>query len=216
MENISYKDEKNPTVVSEVEMYEIPFIKDKTYFMIFDNWVNFIKGVERTIRNSQTYTDYISHLKEMGLTKCQVLGNIDSNMSEKGHPVTVEMHHGPLFTLFDYVAIVIQHMLKNDLPINSIRVAKLIMDEHWAGNVQTVMLSATAHQSVDSGKLFISFKQAHGNLTRFIEKYRDGINENQMEKIHKYIQLSEEHKSTDNGLFELQETMKDWSRRRYV
>ena len=216
MDNIEYKDGNNPKIASEVEEYELQFYKDKQFFMVFDNWVSFVKGVEKAIRTSDDYTDYVAHLKEMGLTRCQVLGNVDSNMSEKGHKVSVEMHHGPILTLFDYVSVVIGHMLKHDMKITSPRVANLVMDEHWAGNVQTVMLSSSVHQAVDSGKLFISLKQAHGNLNGFIQKYADGFTQNQKEKINKYIELCEKHQSTDNGIFDLKETMHDWSRRRYI
>lgn len=214
MENVTYKDNGNPTVSSDTAEYEIAIDKDKYFFMVQENYVNFIKGVERLVRTSDDYTDYIAHLKEMGLTRCQVLGNVDSNLSEKGHKVSVEMHHGPIFTLFDYVGAIVTHMLKHNIPVTTPRVAKIIMDEHWAGNIQTVMLSSSVHEALDSGKVFISLKQAKGNLNGFIKKYEDGITEFQKEKINKYIALSEEHESTDSGIFDLQETMHDWSRRR--
>ena len=217
MENINYKiEESNPTVVSNADDFEIALYKDKYFFMVFDNYVKFIKSCESLIRKSDDYSKYVAHLKEMGLTRCQVLGNVDSNMSEKGHPVSVEMHHGPIFTLFDYCGAVIMHMLKNNIPITTPRVAKIIMAEHWAGNIQTVMLSSTVHAAVDSGKVFISLKQAHGNLNAFLVKYMDGLTEDNINKINKYIRMSEAHQSSDGGLFELQESMHDWSTRRRI
>ena len=216
MENIEYSKTADLAVRSDTAEFEISFYKDKTFFMVFDNYVNYIKGIEKTIRQSDDYTNYISHLKELGLTRCQVLGNVDSNMSKKGHRVSVEMHHGPIFTLFDYCGAIITHMVKHDMPITTPRIAKIVMDEHWAGNVQTVMLSSSVHQALDSDKIFISLKQAHGNLNNFIKKYEDGILENQKLKINKYIEMSEQYKSTDNGIFELKETMHDWSHRRLL
>ena len=208
---IVYTDSENPTVSSDKADFDIAFIKDQDFFMVFDNWVSFIKGVEKTIRQSDSYSQYIAHISELGLTKCQVLGHVDSNMSELGHKVSVEMHHGPLLTLFDYVSIVITYMLKHKQKITSMRVAKIVMDEHWLGNVQTVMLSATAHAAVDSGKMFISFDQGHGNIINFLKKYRDGITDEQREKINKFIRMSYKWKSTDNGLFDLHDTMKNWN-----
>lgn len=214
MENIEYKG--TDVVSSDTSDFEIGLLKDRTFFMVQDNYVNFIKATEKTIRQSDDYTDYVAYLKSLGLTRCQVLGNVDSNMSEKAHKVSVEMHHGPVFTLFDYCGTIITHMIKHDKGITTPRLAKIIMAEHWAGNIQTVMLSSTVHAAVDSGKIFVSLKQAVGNLNNFIKKYEDGIMDNQRVKINKYIDLSEAHKATDNGVFELKESMHDWSRRRHL
>lgn len=214
MENVEYKG--TDIVSSNAADFEINLLKDRNFFMVFDNYVNFIKATEKTIRQSDDYTDYVAHLKSLGLTRCQVLGNVDSNMSEKGHKVSVEMHHGPILTLFDYCGILITYMVKHQMQITSMRLAKILMDEHWAGNIQTVMLSSTIHAAVDSGKVFISFKQAKGNLNNFLVKYADGITDDQKKKINKYIELSETRCSTDGGIFDLKETMHDWSRRRHL
>ena len=216
MENVEFKDNAgNPTVVSDASDYEIPFRKNSLFFLVYTNYVSFIKGVEKTIRTSDDYTEYVASLKSRGLTRCQVLGNVDSNMSEKGHKVSVEMHHGPIFTLFDYCAAVILSLVKQGKIVTTFQIAKLVMDEHWAGNVQTVMLSSTVHAAVDSGKIFISLKQSTGDLSGFIKKYGTGLTDKNIKDINGYIDLSLKHKSTDNGLFDLQDAMVDWSRRRY-
>lgn len=217
MENIEYKNEDgNPKVVSDLSEYEIDFRKNHHFFLVYANYTGFIKGVEKLIRTSDDYTDYVASLKNKGLTRCQVLGNVDSNMSEKGHKVSVEMHHGPIFTLFDYCATVITSELKRGQKVTTFKIAKLVMDEHWAGNIQTVMLSSTVHAAVDSGKIFINLKQTTGNISGFIKKYGDGLTAKNIETINKYIDLSNKYKSTDNGLFELKDAMVDWSRRRYI
>ena len=215
MENIEFtKTDTNPTIRSDSEMYELPFYKDHYYFMVLENYVNFIKGCEKNIRTCDAYRKYISELKDLGLTNCQVLGNVyDKGDSDK--MATVEMHHGPIMSLFDYCGCLITYRLKHKLKINSFIIAKIIMQEHFAGNIQTIMLSKTAHQLVDSNKLFLNFKQAHGNINNFITKYRDGLLEDHVKKINTYIEMSIKNKSTDNNLFELKETITDWNRRRY-
>ena len=214
MEDVIYKDDDSQSVGSNLLPFEIQYHKDSKFLMILDNYVNFIKGCERFIRRSNDYNHYVATLKELGFTHCQVLGNIDSSMGEPGHDVSVEMHHGPIFTLFDYCACIVSHMIKHNKKVNTPKVSKIIMDEHWNGNIQTVMLSTSVHQAVDSGKLFINLNQAFGNLNQFIKKYEDGLTEHQKGKINKYIQLSKKYKSTDNGIFDLQETMHSWTKKR--
>jgi hypothetical protein len=210
MENIFYIEDKKYKLGSNIMPYEISFFKDHSFFMVLDNFVNFVKGCEKFIRKTNDYNSYVGALKEIGLTKCQVLGNIDSSLDE----VDVEMHHGPIFTLFDYCSCIVNYLLGKGECVTTPMVAKIIMDEHWLGNIQTVMLSTTVHQAVDSGKLFISLNQAHGNLNEFLKKYKSGLRLNQCEKINQYIEMSKKYKSTDNGLFELKDTIYDWSKRR--
>lgn len=214
MENIEYEGKSNPTITSDTAEFEIALYKDKYFLMVFDNFVNYVKAIEKLIRTSDDYTAYVAELKGRGLTRCQVLGNVDSDFSEKGHKVSVEMHHGPIFTLYDYCEAVMTHMLKHKMKITTPRVAKIIMDEHWDGSIQTVMLSSTVHAAVDSGKVFISLKQASGDLNKFLKKYEDGILDDKRKKINQYIELSEKYKSSDGGIFDLKETMHDWSTRR--
>lgn len=214
MEGISYI-EKNgtPAIKADGSLYEIPFSKDRYYLMVFENYVNFIKGCENLIRNMEEYSQYKASLYAKGLTRCQILGNIDANFDED---ITVEMHHGPIFTLFDYCGCVLTHLVKQNHPkITTFRIASIVMQEHFDGNIQTVMLSKTAHQAVDSNKVFINLDMANGDLGGFLDKYSDGLLEDQKIKINKYIDLSKKYNSTDNGLFKLEEHIKDWSQRRH-
>lgn len=214
MEDVTYVNNETSDVKSNLLPFEISYEKDRSFFMVLENYVGFIKGCENFIRHSKDYSDYISALKDLGLTHCQVLGNIDSSLSISGHEVSVEMHHGPIFTLFDYCGCLIMYLLKNGFTVNTPKIAKIIMNEHWTGNIQTVMLSTTVHQAVDSGKLFINLNQAYGNLNGFLKKYSEGLTIYQCEKINRYIELSKKYKSTDNGIFDLKETIHDWSKRR--
>lgn len=213
MEGVTYKiEEGNPIISSDKILYEIPFSKDKFYLMVFENYVNFIKGCESMVRNMNEYREYKSALYNKGLTRCQVLGNIDANFDEK---IPIEMHHGPIFSLFDYCACVTTYLVKQNHPkITTFRVAEIVMQEHFDGNIQTVMLCETAHQAVDSNKVFLNLDMAHGEVGEFIRKYETGLLEDQKVKINKYIDLSKKYGSTDNRLFDLQETIKDWSKRR--
>ena len=121
------------------------------------------------------------------------------------------MHHGPILTLFDYCAIIVDYHLAHDESVTTFQIIREVLDEHWAGHVQTVMLSKTPHQLVDSGEMFIHFNQARGNLNAFLQKYRDGLTPDRVEKINRYIDMCEQFDSFDNGLFDLKNTITDWN-----
>lgn len=46
---------------------------------------------------------------------CQVLGNITQ------YDTVIEMHHGSMLTLFDYYAIIVDHLLTNDKIVNTVK-----------------------------------------------------------------------------------------------
>lgn len=205
MEAIDYIPNDNCTITSEMEIFDISFYKDRDYFVSLENYVAFIKGCEKLVRSSDEYTSFISQLKEIDLVNCQVLGNVVADDS-----VSIEMHHGPILTLFDYCAIIIDYHLRKNEKINSFMIANEVIDEHFANRVQTVMLSKTVHQLVDTGKIFINFKQARGDLNGFLQKYKSGLSDEHIRKINKYIELSEKYDSTDNGLLDLKNTITSW------
>lgn len=206
--NIEFKKtSKNPTLDSKTSMFEIPFYKDIEYFSNLENFVSFVKAVEKMVRTSNYYRKYISELKEeVGLTYCQVLSNIDDESAN------IEMHHGPILTLFDYVAIITDYMLYHRIPVTSFSVATRVIQEHYDHNVQVVMLSKTVHELVHEDDIFINFKQAFGNLNRFLEKYRDGINKDQINKINRYIALCHKYNSFDKDTLKLNDNLKEWSK----
>lgn len=208
MEDVSYLNDDMLTVSSSKELFDISFYSDRTSLRDIENFVRFVKSCEWAVRKSDEYRSFKAQLVEKGLTRCQILGHIDSD-GEDG--VDVEMHHGPLFTLFDYCAIVIDALLARGEKVSSFRVARLVLDEHFEDHVQVVMLSKTVHQLVDTGNMFIHFNQATGNINGFIEKYRDGITPDRVEKINKYIEMCEQFDTFDNGLLELKNTMTDWN-----
>lgn len=205
--NIDFKKSKrNPTVDAETSMFELPFYKDIDYFANLDNFVNFVKSVERQVRTSRHYSRYIAYLKEeMGLTYCQVLSNIEDEYA------SIEMHHGPIFSLFDYAAIITDHMLANNEKITSFAVADRLLEEHYKNNIQVVMLSKTVHEQVHENTVFINLKQGFGDIEAFFKKYRKGIQPEQVVKINQYIRKCEEHDSGDNGALDLRDKLKKWA-----
>jgi len=209
--NIDFKKpNKNPTMDAETSEFELPFYKDVEYFSNIDNFVGFIKAVERTVRTSNYYSRYIAYIKEdIGLKRCQVLSNIEE---EDEQDKLLEMHHGPILTLFDYAAIITDYLLAKDKKITTFSVANILIQEHYDNNIQVVMLSKTVHEQVHENNIFLNLKQAFGNLDAFLKKYREGVHPEQVNKINKYIEASIKYDSFDKDVLKLSGFVKKWKK----
>ena len=206
------KAKRNPTIDSDESLYELTFYKDADYFFNIDNYIFFIKAVERLVRSSNYYSRYIAHLKsDLGLNFCQVKSNIQED-EEKDIKDIIEMHHGPILTLFDCVAIVVDYLIYKKEKITTFKVANIIIEEHFNYNIQTVMLCKTVHEQVHENNVFLNMKQGFGNLNRFLEKYKEGIQPEQIYKINKYIELSHQYDSFDKDVLKLNKNVTKWSK----
>lgn len=211
--NIDFrKPHVNPTIDAEDSEYELPFYKDADYFTNIDNFVGFIRAVERQVRTSNYYSRYVKYIKEdVGLRHCQVLSNIEEEMVDGGKSKGIlEMHHGPILTLFDYVAIITDHLLVNGKKVNTYIVSDILLQEHYNNNVQVVMLSKTVHEQVHENNIFINLNQGFGDISRFLKKYGDGLQADQIKKINDYIEKSKKYDSFDNNVLRLDGAIKKW------
>lgn len=202
------KKKKNPRIDSDASSFALDYKKDADYFSNLDNFVNFIKSVERLVRSSKYYKQYIAILKnDYGLDFCQVLSNIKPD-SEEAY-TKIEMHHGPILTLFDCVAIVVDHYINTGKKINTFEIAKVIIAEHFDLNIQTVMLCETVHEQVHEGNIFINMRQGFGDINNFLNKYSEGLryNDELKNKINKYIEMSEKYDSFDKHVLDLKKTI---------
>ena len=194
-----------PIIDSSRSMYQIPLYKDIDYFANIESYVNFIKGCERAVRTNDRYKKYIYYLKNVvGLNHCQVLPDIERD--EKGK-IEIEMHHGPIFTLYDYCEIMIEYFLIKKKKISTFRIADAILDEHQKNRVQVVMLLATVHEEVHNRNIFINYKQAFGDLNGFVKKYGCAMSDPLKEKLNKYIDKSLMYDSNDFGILKLNDTL---------
>lgn len=204
--DIEYKIEKenkisSPIIDSEKSMYQIPLYKGIQFFSNIDSYVNFIKGCEKLVRNNDKYSKYIYYLKNViGLTHCQVLSDIEPDEQGK---IVVEMHHGPILTLYDYCEIVLEYYILNNKKISTFRIANDVLDEHLKNHIQVVMLLSSVHEEVHNRDIFINYKQAWGDLNLFIKKYGKGLTPPLKEKINKYIDKSMMMDSNDFDVLKL-------------
>lgn len=203
-------DPSEPFVDSSMSPFYIPFYKTEEYFEVYENYCTFVKACENNVRRSKFYKTYIKYLTEVvGMKCCQVLPNIE--IEDGNGKVTIEMHHGPILTLFDTCSIVLNHLRKQGDPfITTFKVADIVLEEHRLNHVRVVLLSKTVHQAVHNDDIFLNYKMGFGDTQAFLEKYNDGIDKILRHKINEYIKWSMENDSTDNNVLELSESMKVW------
>lgn len=172
--------------------------KDMEYFEDEHAYVKFIKDCESAVRTSPDYKVFISYVKKiLGINFCQVSSQIYDN------DATIEMHHGPIFTLFDISSIMVNHFLMTNQKINTPRLANAIIDEHFELRVQVVMLAVTNHEAAHNRDLFLHVNQGVGNLTEFIDRYNKAFDDVHKYKIWHYINLCKDNPSFDRGYLDV-------------
>ena len=124
--NIIYEKENGTATVDSPEsMFKLQFEKTAEYMSNLESRNRFIKKTEQLVRRNDRYSKYIYELKtKKGLNHCQVL----SHLTDKD--CTIEMHHGPIFTLYDICDIMIDHFLRKGWEITTYDIAdKQIVSE---------------------------------------------------------------------------------------
>lgn len=201
-----------PTVDSDNSAFYLLFHKNEEFFSVYENEIIFYKGVESLVRKHPFYSKYIKYLIDIvGINCCQVLSNIEIDENPKQRKVTIEMHHGPILTLFDTVQIVCSWLRAHDDPeITTFKVAKIITEEHRLNNIRTVLVSKSVHQQIHEGNIQLNYQQGFGDTRAFLEKYKEGVSKEMKSKINKYIGWSVSNDSSDNEVLKLAETLRQW------
>ena len=137
--------------------------------------VKFIKRIEKYVRSSMCYRDFIAYLREyIGMDACAFFSNVNKETSKH---IRVEVHHSPL-TLYDIVAIVVEKFLATGTPLNDLYIAEEVMELHYKNMVGLIPLSKTLHEVIhNSDKLIIPTYMVFGNYKEFLEYYGDIIDE---------------------------------------
>ena len=205
----TYQENANPVLASPNSSYTISFYQTRDTLMDIDTYRNFLKNCEARFRHSITYNNYQAHLIDIGLNRCQVHGYITSDMEG----VSLEMHHA-ILTLFDICLLISEHKLNTIGYITSFDIVEALKEEHKENNIALVMLSKTPHQVYhsDPSNFYIHPKMCFGNWPRLIEKYKLGLTQDVAFKLLYYLKKAIEiDGTTDNGLLDLREKIKEWS-----
>lgn len=143
----------------------------------------FIKRVEKIVRSSLEYKDYIQFLKEnMDMKRCVFFQKVCQEETTGRKRISIEIHHEP-FTLYEYVDMAIGKWLYEGREVNDLLIADEVLRLHYENKVGLVPLSKTIHQIIHSSeknqthKLFVPLYMVYGNYQEWLEEYScaDGI-----------------------------------------
>lgn len=174
-ETISFSD------LEPIEMgYNIVSDKDK---------VKAIKTIERTVRSSLEYKDYIKYLKTyIDMTKGSFFGRVQQDNYSK---ISIEIHHAPL-TLYDIVMVILIKHEDVYGEIDLLHIAEEVMKVHYQCRVGLLPLTKTCHQSVHNGSLFIPVQMVRGQWITFFKEYEPYFTEDMKDRLKKIIRFSKE------------------------
>lgn len=194
---IIYKGDIVRSMETDDSLETITMFKDREYFEEIETYKNYVKKCEKAVRTSQDYSNFIKYIKEiLGINFCQVSSQIVSG------DATIEMHHGPIFTLFDYCSIILNDYLQKGKRISTFRIANTVIQEHYDMRVQVVMLAVTNHEAVTNRDIFLNIRQGIGNVNEFIEKYANAFDDEQKYKVWNYIEYSKHNDTYDTGILD--------------
>lgn len=197
--NIQYNGDVSKFVEAKNDPTEvISLYKDSDFFQDERNYDKFVKDCERNVRNSPDYKIFVGFIKGiLGINFCQVSSKIYDT------DATIEMHHGPIFTLYDITSIILNDFLRQNKKINSCRIIDAVLNEHFDLRVQVVMLATTNHEAAHNRDLFLHVNQGIGDITSFIDMYKDSLDDIHKYKIWNYINMCKSNPSFDRGYLDV-------------
>lgn len=153
----------------------------------------FIKYLERQIRNSYEYKEYIGFLKEnINMNNCSIFKMVN-NMDVK-----IEIHHSPL-TLFEITFVIANYLnIKKDGKICTFDIIREVMKAHYDNLVGLIPLSTTVHELVHNGYIFIPTHKVFGDYRKFLDKYKIGVTKELNSKIELLEKISNEYNNDKN------------------
>jgi hypothetical protein len=152
------------------------------------DYVKLIKKIERMVRTSYEYKNYIKYLKEeIDMNQCSFFNKLTRDM------ISIEIHHAPL-TLFEIVSIVFGKHLKQSGAdgIDIFSIADEVTRIHYEGLVGLIPLSLTVHQLVHRGDIFIPVDKVYGNFQMFYDTYKKYFSEDQEKLLKSHIQATKQ------------------------
>lgn len=204
----------NPTLYSPDSPFDIMFYQTKETLLDTDVYRNFLYSAITRFRTSEFYKHYKRHLIEIGINRCQLHPNITVDDEDVA---SLEMHHHVL-TIFDIALIITEHILNTYGSISTFDLAELLVMEHKAHRVNTVMLCKTCHQeyTYNNENFKIPSTIGFGKWWELLDRYKHGITRDMAIKI--YYMLKNDLYNADTRdakiqhLLKLRDSILDWSK----
>ena len=146
----------------------------------------FIKNVERLVRGSLEYREWLAFIKDtLNLDYCVFTKETDAETGD------IEIHHHPL-TLYDIVMIVVDTYIVNNKQFCTFDIASDVINLHFQLKVGFVPLLGSLHKKFHNGYLDIPIELVHGDYKYLLENYF--VRENLLTKVSRYesIHLSDD------------------------
>jgi hypothetical protein len=189
----------NDNLIEKRQIVDVPPIERHISVMTDRDKVKFVKSVERVVRGSQEYKQYVAFLrKEVDMTMCSYFTNISKR---DGAKVSIEIHHEP-FTLYDITLIVVEKWIAEGMKINPILIAEEVMKLHYQGRVGLIPLSITVHDLVHEGKIFIPLQNVYGDFISFLEEYEPYISQDLQDILEIKLKMSRDVEAQDTSILE--------------
>lgn len=189
----------NNNLIEKRKIVDVPPIERHISIMTDRDKVKQVKGIERIVRGSQEYKQYVAFLrKEVDMTMCSYFTNISK---KDGAKVSIEIHHEP-FTLFDITLIVLEKWMAEGMKINPILIAEEVMRLHYQGKVGLIPLSLTVHDLVHEGKIFIPLQNVYGDFISFLEEYEPYITQDLQDILEIKLKMSKDVDAQDTSILE--------------
>ena len=162
--------------------------------------VRFIEYIEKLVRGSYEYKEYISYLIGVcGMNFCSGFQNLNKEVIKK---LSLEIHHEP-FTLFDIVRVVYQRFMNEDRKINAYDITDKVLELHFRGMVGLLPLSKTVHEAVHVGKVFIPLQYLDEGFLKFYREFKTEVNQCELESILlKKLELSKTFNFKSNSILQ--------------
>lgn len=208
---VVYDMDFNPSIKSPNCSWDLQFYATADSFVDIEFYKRFLDNAISRFRTSRTYKNYKGYLMDLGMNRCQILGNIDENMAD------LEMHHNFL-TIFDIALMITEHVIKTKGYITTFDLVLLLKEEHKNNRIPLVMLTKTVHQLYHQNQDFVIPAQyCFGYWQELLIKYNKGITRDIAYKCLNFIQKSMEVQQIGTNallagnLLQLRNDIIDWS-----
>jgi len=157
---------------------------NRTSFVDEKEATKFIKNVERIVRTSLEYREFVHYIRcILGYSKCLFTNETYDETND------VEIHHHPL-TLFDIAEAITSTYIHNKQRFNSFNIASEIIKLHFSLSIGFIPLISTLHKKFHSGNLDIPIDIVIGDWKYIVNNYV--LSDATRQKIKEYCSISKE------------------------
>ena len=178
---------------NKINIKEVPEFDMEPYLLEDEKeYKHFIDDVERQVRRSFEYREFIKYLRDnMNMNRCSFLNDVSN---EDTYDIKIEIHHYP-FTLRDICEIVFNKREYYNESLKVQMVAKEVMELHYKLVIGLIPLSETVHELAHSGRLFVPVDKVLGRYNLFVDFYEPFCKPEQLDTLKRIEKYSFEQRS---------------------